>query len=129
MALARANVRFQVGIVAATILLVDDEADIREPLAELLVSAGYDVVAARNGIEALSRARTRPISAVVTDLAMPVMDGWSLIGELRGRPELAGVPIFVITASRAGGLSGVERFEKPLAVPALLGKLREAVRS
>jgi two-component system, chemotaxis family, chemotaxis protein CheY len=115
--------------VGATILLVDDEAEIREPLTQLLTSAGYDVVAARNGIEALSRARTRPISAVVTDLSMPVMDGRTLIEELRGRPELAGVPIFVITGSSAAGLSGVACFEKPLEVPAFLGKLHETVRS
>ncbi len=116
-------------IVGATILLVDDEADIREPLTELLTSAGYDVLPARNGIEALTRVRTRPISAVVTDLSMPVMDGWRLIDELRSRPELANVPIFVITASNAATLPGVERFAKPLAVPALLGRLRAAVAS
>lgn len=116
-------------MVSATILLVDDEADIREPLTDLLTSAGYEVLAARNGAEALSRASTRPISAVVTDLCMPVMDGWALIAELRGRPAFRTLPIFVITASGAAPLAGVERFEKPLAVPALLGRLSAALQS
>src|SRR5438093_12236735 len=60
----------------ALVLVVDDESDMRQLVAELLVWHGYDVVFARHGCEALERLCEHCPNLVVLDLDMPVMDGW-----------------------------------------------------
>jgi two-component system chemotaxis response regulator CheY len=80
-----------------TILTVDDSRTIRDMLAVTLTAAGYDVVQAEDGVEALERLRdTRP-SAIVTDINMPRMDGFELIEEVRRDSAHKGTPILVLT--------------------------------
>jgi len=83
------------------VLVVDDDADIREAVKELLDEAGYSVILASDGQEAYDYlAANPPPDCVVLDLWMPVMDGWSLASEvLMGR--LPAVPILVVTAANA----------------------------
>jgi CheY-like chemotaxis protein len=74
-----------------TVLLVDDEADVREVVQEILEAAGYRVITARNGREALEvfEARRRHVDCVLLDLTMPQMDGVEAYRELRRLdPEL-----------------------------------------
>jgi two-component system chemotaxis response regulator CheY len=80
-----------------TVLSVDDSASMRQMVKLTLTSAGYAVTEAANGAEGLAKAKTAPADMVVTDLNMPVMDGLSLIRELRQLPAYRGVPIIFLT--------------------------------
>ncbi len=79
------------------ILSVDDSASIRQMVKITLAGAGYGVVEACDGAEALSKAKATAMSMVVTDLNMPNMDGLVLIRELRKLPQYRGVPIIFLT--------------------------------
>jgi CheY-like chemotaxis protein len=85
------------------ILLVDDDADIREALSETLRDEGFVVSTAGNGQEAICWLRDqRPASCVILlDLMMPVMDGSAFLREKRADPALVGFPVVLVTASAA----------------------------
>lgn len=109
------------------ILVVDDDDDIRELLAEVLRDEGYRVTTARNGSDALTQLRaggTLP-SLILLDLMMPVMNGFEFLAACRSDPALARIPVAVISAH--GGLGPAERsaiaapiLRKPLALTTLL---------
>ena len=77
------------------VLVVDDEADIRELVRELLGRAGYDVVEAPNGSEALKLFYSQQPDFVILDVQMPVLDGWETLARIR---ELSDVPVLMLTA-------------------------------
>ncbi len=79
------------------VLLVDDDRECREMYARFLRAAGYDVAEAHNGNQALSKASEQPPSIVVTDLALPGVDGYHVARALRQQPETGRVPIIAIT--------------------------------
>ncbi len=82
-----------------TILLVEDDHDIRVALRTMLEDEGYRVLTVTDGRAALALLeRTTPPQLILLDLMLPVMDGWELARELRARPHLAAIPIVVITA-------------------------------
>ena len=83
----------------STILVVDDESNMRFLIRMILEHAGYEVVEAAHGAAALERAKQSPPDLVVTDLMMPVMNGRELIERLRAEPETAGIPIVVVSAN------------------------------
>ena len=58
---------------------------------------GFDVVTAENGAEALAAARAQRPSVITLDVLMPDMDGWSVLQELKADPELAGIPVIMVT--------------------------------
>lgn len=97
------------------VLVVDDELSIRESLSEVVVEAGYRVLAAANGQEALERLRDAPVPALaLVDLMMPIMSGWDLITVLRRMPQFESLPIVVISAMRPRDLpAGVMYVAKP----------------
>ncbi len=80
-----------------TVLSVDDSASMRQMVRLTLVDAGYDVVEAEDGKDALAKAQGASFNMVVTDLNMPNMDGLTLIRELRKLPAYKGVPIVFLT--------------------------------
>ena len=83
-----------------TILVVDDDPEVRAALTELLETEGYDVLPAANGMAALAAARRGPPPcAILLDLMMPHMDGWDFRAEQRRDPALKDVPVVVITAA------------------------------
>ncbi|HPE81365.1 MAG: response regulator [Sedimenticolaceae bacterium] len=82
---------------AASILAVDDSASMRQMVSFTLKGAGYDVVEAADGVEALKIARTRSVNLVITDVNMPNMDGISLIRELRALPSYKFTPLLMLT--------------------------------
>ena len=85
-----------------TILVVDDDADIRETLREVLHHAGHEVATADNGLEALRMLRSGLAPCLVLlDLMMPIMDGYEFLEVQRSDPALAGIPTAVITAGFA----------------------------
>ena len=79
-----------------TILAVDDSASVRQMVGFTLRSAGYDVIEAQNGEDAIQKIVTPP-SLVLTDMNMPVLDGIGLIKRLRVHPTCKYVPIVVLT--------------------------------
>jgi two-component system chemotaxis response regulator CheY len=79
------------------VLLVDDDADIRHILDLLLTHAGFDVVEAVDGEEALSRAMEARPHAVVADVQMPNMDGIELVHRLRALPDMQRTPVLLFT--------------------------------
>jgi CheY-like chemotaxis protein len=84
----------------ARILLVEDDTDVRLAVAELLEEEGYEVVCAQNGEEALAElAAPAAPSAILLDLTMPVMDGWTFRRRQRSDPRLAAIPTVVISAN------------------------------
>ncbi len=80
-----------------TILSVDDSASVLQMVKLTLTNSGYLVVQAANGAEGLARARAGGVDLVLTDLNMPVMDGLTLIRELRKLPAFKGIPIVFLT--------------------------------
>jgi CheY-like chemotaxis protein len=119
------------------ILLVDDDADLRESLAEALEEAGYTVDRAGNGQEALQKLRShtgaeRPV-AVLLDLLMPVMNGWQFCQLKRRDPAVADIPVIAMSGAvsrdpRSPYFIEVEDFlAKPVEFEDLLHKLRAMV--
>ena len=87
----------------SAILTVDDSASIRQAIKIALSAEGFTVAEATNGAEGLRKASQTRFSLVITDLNMPVMDGLTMIRELRKVPGLTGLPIlFLSTESDAG---------------------------
>lgn len=111
------------------VLLVDDDLDIRETLADILQHRGFDVITAANGCEALKvlRRLAFPPSAILLDLMMPVMDGYGFLEEHKKDPSLASIPIAIITAghgvdrSRLGNDAPI--VPKPIDLPQLVSLL------
>jgi CheY-like chemotaxis protein len=110
-----------------SILVVDDDADIRHSLTEILVDEGYDALTAGNGREALSMIRANHLpSLIVLDLTMPIMDGYEFLIEQRRDDALAGIPVVVVTADikkRADELGVAAVIAKPFSVRELLEKI------
>lgn len=79
------------------ILAVDDSATMRELLGSTLAGAGYEVVLAGDGQEALEQARRQVSDLVITDLHMPRLDGISLVRELRQLDDYRLVPMLMLT--------------------------------
>jgi CheY-like chemotaxis protein len=80
------------------ILVVDDDDDFREALAEILTSAGYPAEQAENGEVALRRIGEEAPGVVLLDLKMPVLDGWGVVERMRKDPRTAHIPILILSA-------------------------------
>ena len=112
------------------VLLVDDNRDMREYVQKLL-SGRFDVISAENGRAALEKALHDPPDIVVSDVMMPVMDGYELLAALRNAPATATVPVILLSA-RAGEESQVEGMEagaddyliKPFAARELIARVQ-----
>jgi len=87
---------------SALVLLVDDCCDAREMYGEYLRFAGFRVVTAGNGEEALAAAHSEWPAVILMDLAMPRMDGWEAIRRLRADPLTAEIPIVALSAYAFG---------------------------
>ncbi len=115
-----------------TILLIEDFTELREMIATMLRSKGYNVLQARDGMEAVSVATSHfaPIDLVVTDVVMPKLNGPEAVRQIRARR--GGVKVVYITGYADQNAIGEELFaadsitlEKPIRPDALLGKIRE----
>jgi len=98
-----------------SILAVDDSPSIRQMVAFTLKSAGYNVIEAADGQEGLTKAREKTVDLVLTDQNMPIMDGITLVKNLRGLPMYSSTPILILTTEssdemkakgRAAGATG-----------------------
>lgn len=82
----------------ATILVVENEASNRILIERVLSTRGYRCLSASNGREALAILDQQPVDLILTDLSMPVLDGYRTTQLIRQRPALAHVPIVAVTA-------------------------------
>src|SRR5262245_13237188 len=89
------------------VMVVDDDDDLRETLVDALQMAGFETSALADGAEALQalRAGVRP-DLMLLDLMMPNMSGWEVYDAIAGMPELAELPIVIMTATRGGDPPG-----------------------
>ena len=114
------------------VLVVDDEADFVELLEYTLGQQGFELFAARNGVEALHQARRVLPDVILLDLMLPDLDGFSVHEILRSQPSTAAIPVIVISAlsgptvcgrSIEAGVRGF--FKKPVDAKALGESIRE----
>lgn len=105
----------------ATVLVVDDEPSIRTLVCEALKEEGYNVLSAEHGAQALAivRGESAP-DAIVTDLMMPVLDGWGFIERCRKTEGCDQIPIMVMSAAHS--LSGETEHLRKCGVQAHLTK-------
>jgi CheY-like chemotaxis protein len=109
---------------AATVLIVDDDAEALEALAGILEFEGCRVATAANGRLALEYLRRHSTpDLLICDLVMPEMDGWQLRAELKKDPVLAHVPMVVVTALNTTGIDADATLLKPLDVDKLLSTM------
>ena len=113
------------------ILLVDDDAELRDELAAALTEVGYQVISAANGREALDLLKARPLPRVIVlDLLMPVMNGWDFCDATRSDPTVGKIPIVVTSGAVSRDPSSpyyidVDDFiTKPFDLDELLMKIR-----
>ena len=79
------------------VLVVDDDPAVHDVLAATLGKEGYQITHAKDGIEALHLMRTHPPDVVTLDVMMPKMDGWSVLGIMKSEPQLAHIPVIMLT--------------------------------
>ncbi|TCO78545.1 response regulator [Chromatocurvus halotolerans] len=113
------------------ILLVEDNELGRDMLSRRLDRAGFDVVTAADGEQALQIMRERQPALVLMDMSLPVMDGWTACRSARADPRMRQIPIIALTAhamanNRQSALAaGCDDFAtKPVDFPQLLAKIR-----
>jgi CheY-like chemotaxis protein len=113
------------------VMIVDDDRDVRESLAEVLEDHGYPSVAASNGQEALDRLRSlsNPPCVILLDLMMPVMDGRQFRAEQKQDHVLGSIPILVFSAhtnveDASAELGASACLRKPIELPKLLSAVR-----
>jgi two-component system, cell cycle response regulator DivK len=114
------------------ILVVEDQLDNRQILRDLLGNAGYELLEAENGAEALTTvARQRP-DLILMDIQLPVMDGYEATRRLKADPATKSIPIIVVTSYALSGDEAKAReagcdayVTKPYSPRQLLGKVRE----
>jgi two-component system, OmpR family, alkaline phosphatase synthesis response regulator PhoP len=116
----------------ARILVADDEVDIRNILRRLLLSEGYCVCEAGNGIEALAAAEHCDVDLVLIDITMPRMTGTEAARELRANPRYVNTPIMFMTGNAPAGaacqLDDIKLFPKPLDLMQVLNAIQQAVQ-
>jgi len=94
----------------ARILIVDDDADFAESTKTVLESKPYEVIVAVNGSEGLRKAREEKPDLVLLDIIMPVEDGFTAADHLKKDPELAKIPVLMLTSyATKGSGTGIPR--------------------
>lgn len=119
----------------STILVVDDQPALRESIAEILKASGYHVVTAGDGVEALAQLQQMTVDLILTDIAMPRMNGYQLYEEVRKNPDWIAIPFVLVTARsmdsdiRYGKELGVDDYlVKPIDLEDLLATVRGRLR-
>jgi CheY-like chemotaxis protein len=112
------------------VLIVEDDADLREMMAQLLSLEGLSVANGREALEYLRNGHERP-NVILLDLMMPVMDGWEFRRKQQADPAVADVPVIVLSAldpSRAAAVAADAFLKKPLDFDRLLQLVRSYCR-
>jgi two-component system cell cycle response regulator DivK len=114
------------------ILVVEDQADNRRILRDLFVNAGYELIEAESGEEALNAVTTGRPDLILMDIQLPVMDGYEATRRIRLNPELKSIPIIAVTSYALAGdeakalAAGCTAYiTKPFSPRSLLAKVQE----
>jgi two-component system, cell cycle response regulator DivK len=117
------------------ILVVEDQEDNRRILRDLLTNAGFEIVQAENGREALTAAARERPDLILMDLQLPLLDGYEATRRIKADPALRAIPIIVVTSYALSGdetkarAAGCDAYvTKPYSPRALLAKIREYVQ-
>jgi CheY-like chemotaxis protein len=117
--------------ITGSVLVVDDDTDLREGLCDILVEEGYSVIGATDGADALAHLNEFALPDVVLlDLRMPRMDGYEFLERRQGDPLLKDVPVIVISSTSEPErlhFSGVATLNKPVNLTTLLGMLKSEI--
>jgi CheY-like chemotaxis protein len=115
-----------------TVLVVDDDSDVRAELSEALFDEGFQVALAGDGAEALRLLRDGIHPALILlDLMMPTMNGWEFVAERAAHPELGGAPIVLMSGSRLPPGTTIpdgDFLPKPIRLDVLLAAVRRWCR-
>ena len=118
-----------------TILVIDDDPDVLDVVAELLEADGYTVLRAASGPEGLDLCKARVPHLVLLDLTMPGMDGVATIQKLKADPDTRRIPVVLLSGAvgsdaseltRAGSLGHIAKPIDPEAFPGLVARFLEA---
>ena len=111
---------------AKTVLIMEDEIEVRGFVSRALELEGYRVLQAKDGDEGLKLLSRDGISLVLLDLRMPEVDGWAVLKQMKEEPRLSAIPVIVFTASagidqrtRALSMGVADYLVKPLSVTLL----------
>jgi DNA-binding response OmpR family regulator len=120
---------------AARILIVEDFADSREMYIEFLAAQGFEVSGAEDGLAALRSLEATPFDVVVLDIALPKLDGLSVLRRLRADPRFAKLPVLTLSASLGADYQRIAlaagataALEKPCLPEELLAAVRTALQ-
>ena len=114
-----------------TVLIVDDDAELRRMYGQALLMAGFDVREARGGFEALQKVDANPPDIVVLDLTLPGIDGFTVHAELTAHAHTRSIPIVVVTGT-AGPLDDLEvacLLRKPVTPDSLVEAVKKCLVS
>ena len=115
----------------STILIIEDDPNVRKFVTVNLARRGYRAIEAADGEEGLAQARAERPDLILLDLKLPGADGWATLETLRAESDLASIPVIIITASavkeeerRARQLGAVDYLVKPISVRQLLAAVQ-----
>jgi two-component system, chemotaxis family, chemotaxis protein CheY len=115
------------------LLIVEDNAMVREMFAVALADAGFSVITAADGVAGLDRARAEHPDLILTDVEMPNLDGIEMIERLRQEPESQGIPVLVLSAVHASVLQHArvagasEIVQKPVQIAFLIHLIKQTL--
>ena len=113
------------------ILVIDDDEAARQIIMRYLTKEGFSAVAAKDGLEGLEKARQLRPSAITLDVSMPIMDGWTVLQELKKDEDLAQIPVIMLTMvddhSKGYALGAVDYLEKPVSSDRLIAALSQQI--
>ena len=114
------------------ILVVEDQEDNMQILRDLITSAGYEMIEAENGEEALAAVSKRRPDLILMDIQIPIIDGYEATRRIKADPALRSIPIIAVTSHATGGgeekarAAGCDDFvAKPYSPRQLLAKIRQ----
>ena len=114
------------------ILVVEDQEDNRRILHDLLTGAGFDLIEAENGKDAVASAQTGRPDLILMDIQLPLLDGYEATRRIKADPDLKSIPIIVVTSYALSGdeekarLAGCDAYvAKPFSPRQLLAKVKE----
>ena len=116
------------------ILVVEDEADNRRILRDLLLNAGFEVIEALTGDEGVAKAEAEAPDLILMDIRLPILDGFEVTRQIKAKPALRAIPVIAVTShamsednARAMEAGCDAYFSKPVSPRTLLNKIREYV--
>lgn len=114
------------------IMVVDDDANTRRLLKFILDHAGYDMIEAQDGMDALEKLQTSQPDLIILDVLMPNLDGFTTIHHIRANPQFAALPVIFLSsradvaAENSGLAAGAQQYlVKPFSVPKLLQHIHD----